>query len=272
VSEEKIISPAKGYITRIQDELTNYYTLYQNNQHLDVPNYSNDISTLKTYDADWPSEYYENEIKEYRKYEKNLTKKEQAYKDSVATVKRIEQKRLADSLVIVRKIYNDSLEYAERVRGFHFINKEYAFLKERPNEKSKTIGKAYVGSYVKVLGYSESTNYSKVSIQGVEGFIDNSDIVDNLEKINTPNADIATYRSRQYYKYEPNYDYAPEEESNISYQSSSTNTGTTKKSTKSTPTRKQSSSQRNYILGPRGGCYYLTDHGTKVYVDHSYCR
>lgn len=29
---------------------------------------------------------------------------------------------------------------------------------------------------------------------------------------------------------------------------------------------------RRYIRGPRGGCYYLTSRGSKVYVDRSMCR
>ena len=35
-------------------------------------------------------------------------------------------------------------------------------------------------------------------------------------------------------------------------------------------TKKQTSSQ--YMLGPRGGCYYLNSSGNKTYVDHSYCN
>lgn len=27
-----------------------------------------------------------------------------------------------------------------------------------------------------------------------------------------------------------------------------------------------------YLLGPRGGCYYINSHGNKTYVDHSLCR
>lgn len=29
---------------------------------------------------------------------------------------------------------------------------------------------------------------------------------------------------------------------------------------------------REYIRGPKGGCYYLAPSGRKVYVDHSNCR
>lgn len=29
---------------------------------------------------------------------------------------------------------------------------------------------------------------------------------------------------------------------------------------------------RNYIRGPRGGCYYINENGNKVYVDRSLCN
>jgi hypothetical protein len=37
------------------------------------------------------------------------------------------------------------------------------------------------------------------------------------------------------------------------------------------PKRSSTSSSSGYILGPRGGCYYYSSSGSKVYVDHSYC-
>lgn len=50
------------------------------------------------------------------------------------------------------------------------------------------------------------------------------------------------------------------------------------KSTSSSPaprrtnTSKSSSSSRNYIRGPRGGCYYINSNGNKTYVDRSTCN
>jgi micrococcal nuclease len=52
--------------------------------------------------------------------------------------------------------------------------------------------------------------------------------------------------------------------------SKSANTGTST-TTPSTPTKTYDTGQKTYYDGPRGGCYYYTSHGTKVYVDHSYC-
>ncbi|WP_159732466.1 hypothetical protein [Sphingobacterium sp. 18053] len=39
-----------------------------------------------------------------------------------------------------------------------------------------------------------------------------------------------------------------------------------------TNTSKSSSSSRNYIRGPRGGCYYINSNGNKTYVDRSMCN
>jgi len=30
--------------------------------------------------------------------------------------------------------------------------------------------------------------------------------------------------------------------------------------------------QRRYILGPRGGCYYINRNGNRTYVDRGLCR
>lgn len=37
-------------------------------------------------------------------------------------------------------------------------------------------------------------------------------------------------------------------------------------------TNSGSSSQRKYYTGPKGGCYYYSSSGKKVYVDRSYCN
>ncbi|TWI25886.1 uncharacterized protein DUF3157 [Sphingobacterium siyangense] len=43
-------------------------------------------------------------------------------------------------------------------------------------------------------------------------------------------------------------------------------------SSRRTNTSKSSSSSRNYIRGPRGGCYYINSNGNKTYVDRSMCN
>lgn len=47
----------------------------------------------------------------------------------------------------------------------------------------------------------------------------------------------------------------------------------TSSSASSTPLKQTNSgSARTHLKGPRGGCYYLNSRGSKVYVDHSYCK
>ena len=42
--------------------------------------------------------------------------------------------------------------------------------------------------------------------------------------------------------------------------------------TDSVPEPKRSTAVRGYIRGPRGGCYYISGSGRKVYVDRSMCN
>lgn len=38
------------------------------------------------------------------------------------------------------------------------------------------------------------------------------------------------------------------------------------------PKPKRRPAEQHYHVGPRGGCYYFSKGGKKVYIDHSYCR
>ncbi|WP_293879047.1 MULTISPECIES: hypothetical protein [unclassified Sphingobacterium] len=56
--------------------------------------------------------------------------------------------------------------------------------------------------------------------------------------------------------------------SNINQFKSTSSSPSPRKTNKS----KSSSSSRNYIRGPRGGCYYINSNGNKTYVDRSMCN
>jgi len=272
VPEEKIISDAKVYIVKVQNQLDQYYKLYKENSRIDLPSYNDDIVFLKSTDNDWPVEYYKAEWDEYKIFDQQLAKREKWVKDSLEIVARMQRKKTEDSLALLRKQYADSIEYSNRTHGYHFVNTEFALIKEKPSDKSKTMGRLFVGSYLKVLGYSDNSPFLKIRFQDIEGFINKNDIVDNIDKINVLNAAVTTYKSRQYYKYEPNYEYVPEQTNTAStpLNFSSSSSGT--RSSSASSTKRTSSKQRSYITGPRGGCYYLTASGNKVYVDRSYCQ
>ncbi|MCW3074266.1 MAG: hypothetical protein JWP69_1335 [Flaviaesturariibacter sp.] len=269
VAEEKIISPVKGFIVRVQEQLDAYGALYKAAKHVDIPSYNDDIAFIKSSDKDWPVHYYEKELAAYKGYEKALNLQERRSKDSADLMARQEQKRISDSLTAIRQKQADSLVYAQRMEGYHFVAKESILLKEKPSEKSQTKGRVYKGSYVQIKGYSESTGYVKVTLEDVEGFMKRDELEDDLNKIQATQADLTTYKSRRYYKYEPNYDYAPAEQKTASATEVAPRSSSPKQSSSG---KKVYSSARNYITGPRGGCYYLTSSGNKVYVDHSYCN
>lgn len=43
-------------------------------------------------------------------------------------------------------------------------------------------------------------------------------------------------------------------------------------SSKSSSSGGRAKGHGGYMLGPRGGCFYMNAHGNKTYVDHSFCR
>ncbi|MBW8683280.1 hypothetical protein [Chitinophaga rhizophila] len=97
VPENKIISDAKSYIVRIQNQLDSYYELYKNNEHLTIPYYYSDINTLEALDKDWATEYYENELKEYRNYEQSSHRQKSISK----TAPKLQREQSKKELLIV---------------------------------------------------------------------------------------------------------------------------------------------------------------------------
>lgn len=53
---------------------------------------------------------------------------------------------------------------------------------------------------------------------------------------------------------------------------SSSTTSASPTTYQSSATKPASATQRRYYTGSRGGCYYLSASGKKVYVDRSYCN
>lgn len=56
------------------------------------------------------------------------------------------------------------------------------------------------------------------------------------------------------------------------YATSTTKNTRATKSNRSQHANRLKSSTRNYITGPRGGCYYINSNGNKTYVDRSMCN
>jgi hypothetical protein len=270
VPADKILSNAKAYVIKVQDQLDAYRQTYQLGKHLTFPSYYDDITMIRSLDSEWPAEQYENELKEYRYYDQQLLQQENNTRDSLQIVERRREQEVKERLALAHQKALDSTAYADRVKGYHFINREFSLLREKPNTTSKVIGRIYVGSYVRVIGYSDGSPFVKISLQNISGYIDQSELVDDLDRLSVDNADLAIYKVRQYYKYIPNYDYVPEQEQ--TYAVPLKTSPTRPKQTTTIPKKQSNSSSRNYIRGPRGGCYYMSSNNTKVYVDRGLCQ
>lgn len=273
VNVDKITSRAKPYIITVQNSLDRYYARYKRGEHIDGSYEPDDIAVIRNVDPDWPADRYSIEWKAYRAYDMALTQHEQKLRDSLAAENRAADRKRSEEQAAAAKRRTDSIEYVQRVFGYHFINKEYVSLKEKPLSTSQSKGRLYKGSYIRVLGYSENSGFVKITLDGVEGFISRADLAENIDDIPASENERAVFKSRVYYKYEPNYDYV--EPVQQDYKSAFT-TGEpvysqAPKARQWTSARSGSQS-RVYITGPRGGCYYINSNGNKTYVDHSYCQ
>lgn len=68
VKESDIKSKAKAHIVALQNRLNQYDSLYKNNQPIDIPKNDSDLLAIQDMDENWPTEYYANELKAYKRY------------------------------------------------------------------------------------------------------------------------------------------------------------------------------------------------------------
>jgi hypothetical protein len=68
VKESDIKSKAKAHIIALQNRLNQYETQYKNNQPSDIPKNDSDLIAIQDIDENWPTEYYTNELRAYKRY------------------------------------------------------------------------------------------------------------------------------------------------------------------------------------------------------------
>ena len=68
VKESDIKSKAKAHIIALQNRLNQYDSLYKNNQPINIPKNDSDLTAIQDIDENWPTEYYANELKAYKRY------------------------------------------------------------------------------------------------------------------------------------------------------------------------------------------------------------
>lgn len=207
VKDADIKSKAKASIIKIQNRLDEYAELCKSGAHLNIPKKDSDIYNIQTLDSDWPTAYYENELKAYKKYELKLVLKEQQHtKDSLASINSIPIKT-NDSLFSTPKFAagnvanKNIITNTTTTQGYSYLNKAFAIVKESPADNAKTLGVLYVGSYVKLANPDDKSQFVKISFSNNQGFIDKSFLVDNIDKITVANADLNTYKKSVYCRY-----------------------------------------------------------------------
>lgn len=266
IPEEKITSAGKRYILKVQQRLEDNYRRSRNNEHIEdfTYNIQYDIYDLKSFDANWPITYYEIELREYKDYDQRLTQTEKRTKDSTEKADKVAQERLRDSTREANKRIADSIAYAKQVADFHFVNKPFTELKVKADAKSATMAKINGGTYVTVWEIDEKTGYANVSLLDMQGYVLYAHLVEYLEELDFPNADIELYKKERYYSYTRNEAYfeklyKAEEAKEM-------------RAAAAEERQQPRSSGRVYHTGPRGGCYYINSNGNKTYVDKSMCR
>ena len=68
VKESDIKSKAKKNIIALQNRLTEYNTLYKNNQPLIIPKNDIDLIAIQDIDEKWPTDEYASELRAYKRY------------------------------------------------------------------------------------------------------------------------------------------------------------------------------------------------------------
>jgi hypothetical protein len=256
-----INSRAKEEILGIQNDLAKAKEDFLNKKVINVERASLHLSTLRTKDKSWFISFYQREVEFYQRYEKIIKPRELLIADSLVQAKRrIEkEKRKTDSLALI-----------ERTKGYYFVNAPQLSLLAQANVSSKALGTIEPYSYVKKVQEKELNGYAKIKVidwrdvDEAEGFVLATFLVNSLDKVtvSSPNRETA------FKGYFASFIKKSDSPSNSSsYQSSQF-----KSTPSSTKTTRSSEPSRTYYRGPRGGCYYYSSSGKKVYVDHSYCN
>ncbi|MES1215704.1 MAG: hypothetical protein ABUT20_09310 [Bacteroidota bacterium] len=207
------------------------------NEGMEMSSY---IGYIKLQDPDFPVHYYEEELK--------------AYLDWFVVFK----KQQKENQIARMKVEEDSTATAQLKDGYVWIKPAFVWVKAKPDLKSANIGKLYRLSYVKAYEVEGKPDLVELQFGENTGYISEDDLAYEWNDLLLNNDELVKMKSGRYFNFEPTTIYkaqldkaAAEEER--SYQAAN-----------ATP-------KRNYIRGPRGGCYYINSHGNKQYVDRSLC-
>ncbi|WP_338813640.1 hypothetical protein V9L05_19910 [Bernardetia sp. Wsw4-3y2] len=253
---DKIKSDAKNSIIEAQNGLQTAYTRYKSKMSIEnVDRIRQDISRIRAIDRDWLVASYESESEFYQSYEKKRVKEEREAEKKRKLDELENQRKRVDSL----KKASEEKEYQNRVRGYHFVNKEDLQILETAQNNSKQLGKVSLCSYIKVLDTTKVNGYVEIKVDDITGYVLSEYLVNDLDKITVPYADIQSAKKSMFTSVSKTV--SEEEAKELrrlakeqERQQNNINTG------------------RKYYRGPRGGCYYIDSGGNKQYVDRNICN
>jgi len=136
----------------------------------------------------------------------------------------------------------------------------------KPTIQSLVVGRIHRLSYVKAFEVDNKPDWTEISFGEYDGkytgYVLGKYVAEDWDEL-TPTAQDSVSLMNG-----PNYNFLPNE-ANIKKARQAELEAQVKRSMISAP---KSGSGRKYILGPRGGCYFINSHGNKEYVDRSYCH
>ncbi|RYZ27598.1 MAG: SH3 domain-containing protein, partial [Sphingobacteriales bacterium] len=271
VPSDKIVSPAKNEISSLQAQLDRCFAQFQANQTIDGSNVDEFSRAIRLRDPSWPVHYYDAEWTIYDEHNRVLTQKAYQLKDSLWRAGLLAEQRRADSIQNAKLLAEvdrqkrlqqekDSIALASITLGYHFVNRPFIILKEKPTAASTDIGKLYLGTYVKFTDDLISKEYVKVMIgEGLEGFVLRSDLTNKLDSIDATAAEQKRLRSAHYYKFEESTAWRAKREAIEARERAAEEreiAAAERREAAEEAAFRKSAPGKKYHLGPKGGCYY----------------
>jgi hypothetical protein len=220
VPEDKIRelkSPAAGMLIEMQALLEAARSAYWSNRAImRVDRMRFCLEQLEGLDPYWELTFLKLEMDFYADYEARRYQREVVAMQRADSLNRLRSKKIEDSLRVVfanenkradslekareRYLYSkrDSILFVERVRGYHFVNRQSINLHSDPDPRAPLIVNVRCCSYLKVLSKPDRLGYVYVEVSDYKGYTLFSQLVDDLKKITVPKADVKFARENHY--------------------------------------------------------------------------
>lgn len=254
VDERNFPSTILGHISGAQELLNELKDRYKKSMGYSYnPNFGIEHSCeeIEKVDKTFPVHYYREELKAYKDAHDAIKQKEQDERNAQIAQEKAEKEK----------------EKIERLKlGNYWINHDSINVRSKPNTQSLIVGQIHRLSYVKAFEVDGKPDWAEISFGEYEGkytgFVLGKYIADDWDELAATAEDSVTLISG------PNYNFAP----NSANLAKARQAEMAQQLKVAAPAKSGSRSGRKYILGPRGGCYFINSHGNKEYVDRSYCR